>query len=324
MKEIETMYGVLKGVSGESYYENGILKECVINKSCCLNTGYGELIPKYNYDEARDKYRNTISFYPSGELRSIYLDERKKVETAAGCIQAELLTFYENGTIHRLFPLYGQINGYWSEEEEMMLLENAKIDLNFCNINNKISCYCFYSSGKLKSLTLYKDEWVQVITKFGTFFSKQGISLYESGALETLEPAFPIELATDYGTFTAFNNKAIGIHGDANSVKFDEQGKIKSFLTIASGVKATDKAGTQIEILPKLKQSLLDMDEYVMEPISLSLSDAEVRVIDSDQKKYEFTDDIYQITAIANKDYAINANCSDCSHCNGCNSMTVA
>ena len=37
----------------------------------------------------------------------------------AGDYQAELITFYEDGNVKRVFPLYGQISAYWSVEEEM-------------------------------------------------------------------------------------------------------------------------------------------------------------------------------------------------------------
>lgn len=129
MSQIKTRYGIINGVETAEYYEDGKIKSAITSEYSQLETDYGKLIPAYELSDIRKKYRHTVEFYESGSLRSIYLEEQTEVETSLGKIKAELITFYENGNIKRIFPLYGQINGYWTEENEFELAKEMTIPI---------------------------------------------------------------------------------------------------------------------------------------------------------------------------------------------------
>ena len=83
-----------------------------------IKTAYGDLIPCYDSSDVRKRYREALERYPSGALRSIYLQDRTVIWTQVGRIHAELVSFYECGTIKRVFPTYGKISAYHTEEDE--------------------------------------------------------------------------------------------------------------------------------------------------------------------------------------------------------------
>ena len=69
-----------------------------------VNTKYGELRPYSGASDYRKKYRFAVDYYNDGSLRSVYLDEPEILEFPAGRFQTELITFYEDGNVKRIFP----------------------------------------------------------------------------------------------------------------------------------------------------------------------------------------------------------------------------
>ncbi|NTV77620.1 MAG: hypothetical protein HGA25_00370, partial [Clostridiales bacterium] len=158
MEIIETEYGKLNGVMGASFYENKRLRECMLEEGNILKTPFGELIPKYQVSETRDKQSSCLEFFDTGKIKSIYLEKQTMIETSEGIIQAEMNTFYSDGRIHRIFTLYGQISGFWSEKEEINRATPIFIQVGGLEINQKISCIHFYPHGSVKSLTFFPGE----------------------------------------------------------------------------------------------------------------------------------------------------------------------
>lgn len=323
MKTYKTRYGELRNISFDDYYDNGVLKECLCEENCILHATIGDCIPKYDRREVRAKNRNSLSFYKSGRLKSIYLQEQIDIQTPIGLCKAEFITFYENETIHRVFPRYGQISGYWSEEEEMELLEPFSSTINGIKFDNKITGYCFYSSGKIKSVTLGKGEEVSVETPIGIVKARIGLSFYEDGNLASIEPSQPEAIKTPIDIVVAYDNAPVGIHGDQNSVKFTKEGVLSSLKTIMSGVELislnNEKGNTNFcRMLPERKRSMVDIEQFEMVPIEIKFKENSIEILDSNGKQQAFSFSDYIVKSIYNPYYRDSAVCSHCESCNGC------
>ena len=145
--------------SNFDYYGDGSLLGGIVNRSIPIKLRDGSvIIPAYEVTDVRKKFRNSIEYYRSGKVRSIYLQEPVEITTDIGHIYAELITFYESGLIKKVFPLYGQISAYWSEEQES---ENAPVaDIKVADTENslKVESITFYESGGIRSIDFWKKK----------------------------------------------------------------------------------------------------------------------------------------------------------------------
>ena len=98
----------------------------------------GNLMHDYNSGIATKKCRGFINIKlvdeetPSHEVKFDFI------------VDNNLITFYENGNIRRIFPLYGQINGYWTEENEYELAEEITLPVLGTELVCKPLCIHFY------------------------------------------------------------------------------------------------------------------------------------------------------------------------------------
>lgn len=235
----------------------------------CIETSCGKLIPAYDRTDVRSKYKEGTTFFSSGNVKSIYLQDITEIKTPIGALNVEFVTFYESGAIHRAFPLYGQISGYWSEEEEYALSQEAKVSTTEVTIEAKISSYCFYETGEIKSLTLWPKETYTVQTSVGEIQGRLGISFYKSGKIKSIEPLQSTSITTPIGMMRAYDNEPIGIHGDKNSIQFTEEGKLSSIKTVESIITAIDNKGEKCTLRPKLERDPLDIEQWKYHPMTV-------------------------------------------------------
>lgn len=315
---ITTNYGALKGVSSLTCYASGSIKECTLIKKNTIITPYGKLIPQYEDRNERRKHIYSLSFYDNGSIKSIALQNQVEVETSIGFLPTERLTFYENGKIKRLFPLNGKLTGYWSEEQEYQLAKKVKITLPIGDICQRIIGICFYDTGEVKSITFWPNEVVEISTPLGILAARIGLSLYRNGKLKSFEPSQPIYLNTPIGKIGAYDNNPIGVHGDSNSLVFNEDGSIKSLLTSTDQIQVTSKNG--FDIIYKSESKLSMCNDEVMENTSMCVSflGNKVRFNNTIQDEYE----ISHYEFFVKNNIPTNKNCCStyCSTCNlgGC------
>jgi preprotein translocase subunit Sec61beta len=260
----------LQGVTRENHYPNGALKDVTLSEENCLNTKYGTLIPRYQIETGREKQTVPVSFYESGAIKKIALQNQTPISTSIGTFPAELVTFYESGNLKRLFPLNGQISGFWTEENEADLAEPFSFSFPFATFRAKIVGLSFYETGAVKSLTLWPNETVEVTTPIGLIVTKNGFSLHPNGALASVEPTEPYKLSTPVGVLRAFDKESLGITADQNSLQFSESGEIV-------GVSISDQMlfyregenADWIQITPVKKMHPLWDDVWVDSPIHL-------------------------------------------------------
>jgi hypothetical protein len=224
-KMIQLPSGVFAGVESYACYPDGELEGVKLSEKNMLVTHAGELIPAYT-ETNRRKNKFSVEFYKGGTIKAIALNDVQEIQTPIGEFPAELVTFFETGELSRFFPLDGKIGGMWSEKEEKALAIPLSFNLPFTSFTAIISGIAFYKSGNIRSITLFPGETVRITTKYGEMSTRNGFSLYESGKLESLEPAVPTFIKTPNGPLNAFDPDAVGINADINSLVFDEQGEI--------------------------------------------------------------------------------------------------
>ncbi|SFR58222.1 hypothetical protein [Anaeromicropila populeti] len=283
-----------------------------------IKTKYGSWIPKFSFEETRTKDRKSVDYYLDGQLKSVYMEAPSPVITEIGKIEAEFVTFYESGEIHRVFPRYGQISGFWSVEEEGALLKEITIPLAWGDITVKVACLCFYPGGQLKSITLWENECVSIPTLFGSIDARIGISFYEKGAIKSLEPIRPSVIKTPLGVFLAYDNGPIGVHGDKNSLQFYENGAIRGLKTVQSGVEIILENNELVIIEPEKRPSMLELDEMVVVPIEVGFNGDNIYIIDSDGKRMDFSRSTCRFRSFVSKEAIDSVPCGECSSCQHC------
>jgi hypothetical protein len=239
---IQLNTGVFAGVDAYSRYPTGELLGVRLREQNMVVTHIGELVPAYT-ETTRRKSKYSVELHKNGMVKAVALEEQTEIETPIGEFPAELVTFYDTGELHRFFPLDGKISGYWSEEEERALAIPFTFDLGFTRFTAILSGVCLYKSGDIRSVTLFPGETADVRTRYGVISARSGFSLYESGELESTEPNAPTAIQTPIGAIVAFDNNAVGVNADENSLVFDARGRVVSLSSSHSKVAVQTSAG---------------------------------------------------------------------------------
>lgn len=290
---LKTKYGMLNGAENNEYYSSGNLKSTMLSEHSVLKTQYGELIPNYRYDEVRKKYRPSVCFDEKGDLESIYLQKPQEIETGIGCFFAELLTFYPDGAVKRAFPLYGQIGGYWTEEDEYKLAVEQSIPVLQEQKRCKPLCLHFYPNGSLQSVTLWPRSSVSLPTRYGEVTTRFGFELTENGALKSMESVFGVKLDTPNGVLYPFQMNGYRLHAEHNSLVFDEDGKIVKAATVKSKVRIQKENGEE-----RVIESIFVPDpltgNQVKRPLELTWHNENIQIIVDEYTSWSFPEERVQ------------------------------
>jgi hypothetical protein len=218
----------LKGITDSTYYlKSDSVCDCRLGEYNEIKTLVGTLIPQYNESNFRKKNAKSISFYKKGSIKSISLETSTPVNTSAGIMNAELVTFYEDGRLRAVFPLNGQIGFGWTEEEEGLLTKPLNFDTGILKILCRIICVRFFKSGKIKNITFWPSDVHQIETPAGKIKAKNGLNFYADGTLKSFEPAEPTEINTPIGKILSFDNNAEPIRSEKCSITFYRNGILK-------------------------------------------------------------------------------------------------
>jgi hypothetical protein len=274
-----------------------------------IKTKYGDLEPKFEQSTVRCKDSEPYTLYSDGNIYKIYLNSQTKIDTPIGSISAELISFYKNGNIKRIFPLNGKISGYWSEDDEYEMSEKYSLKLPFGKIDTKIVSLHFYESGAVKSLTLWPKDKIKLNTPIGIQTARYGLSMFPDGKLKSFEPLFPIDVKTKIGEISAYNLNAHGVNGDENSFNLYETGKIKSLITSTSKLEITEK-NKKFTYSPKYYDNN-DYSNLYFKPLKLLFINNNLIVNDTNCHSLNSKFEIGFIQQNKN-------NCSSCSSCNQC------
>lgn len=319
METVNTKYGTLIGVTAYETFFDGQVNECIVGQENEIVTDYGTFIPQYSVIEPSlnraKKRRPSVSFYDNGNVKSLALENQSKVKTPIGDMPAELVTFYKNGKLNRVFPLNGQINGFWSEEDEESLCESFSFTFPFGEFLAKIIGIRFYDTGEIKSITLWPGEVIKIKTSQGLIEVKTGISLYKSGAIESVEPSKPVRVSSPVGLIRAHDNDIVGVHGDSNSLKFWESGQLKQLTTYENSLVIKHKNGVIMVIEPEEVPSYVDINDTMVQGIKLMFDDKYLTVLGCKSYKFSLKDHKFKVKLTSFSDSACGGMCSSCSSC---------
>lgn len=315
MQNVTTKYGVLKGVTSLENYSNGSIKECNLDMYNELLTEVGLLIPQYENNGVRKKYVRALSFYESGNLKSLSLQEQTQITTPIGTIPADLVTFYESGKLKRVFPLNGAITGYWTEEDEYGLAKDFSFDFSFGTFQAKPISVYFYETGVVKSVTLWPQETVVVDSPIGKINTRTGISLYADGSLHSVEPTATVSVTTPLGSLMAYNPDSLGIHGDSNSLVFSENGALEALTLSTQKIIVQNKSKQSTIYSPGKRPSMTSENEMEVDPLHISFHQGNVRFSGAVQGEHALAAHTFSIQELPAMP---SGGCSDCSSCSGC------
>jgi hypothetical protein len=285
MNVLETSYGALSDYADLMTYDGGAPKSCRLNDENRLQTSVGEIIPQYRMaelGERQKKDRRSLSFFESGRLKSASLDEATPLQTPLGVFNAEAVSFYEDGALNRLFPLNGQIDGYWSEKNEGALAESLAFDLPVGQFRAKIISLHFYPSGALKSLTLWPGERITIKTPIG-----------------------PVK---------AFDAEMLGMNADQNSVQFSPAGQLRSVKTIHTGIRVMVADQVEKIIEPFETTSLIDINEMRTVPMQIEFAEGMVKVVAQHTHRFDLSNGSL---ATFERERVIREACASCAGCDG-------
>jgi hypothetical protein len=303
----------LEGITSYISYPNGQIETCRLSLRNIINTPYGDMIPKYSQPGIRDKELKSLSFYESGMVRAIYLETQTDVLTPMGIFPAELVTFYEeDGALESIFPLNGQIGFGWSEKEEKTLAQSVLFDFPFGSFETKPIGLRFYPGGELKSMILWPDEIIYVQTSLGTIPVRIGFKLFKNGNIESIETAYPTSVPTPIGKIVVFDNTAIGIDADNNSLRFDESGKLRHLVTSGDIIVKKNTDGRRYRFSSRTRTGLTD-DVPVKLPVHITFRD-DIASIDDGAQNDDFRISDCEILILS--DFGLIESCDGV--CDGC------
>ncbi|MDQ7831001.1 MAG: hypothetical protein RDU30_04675 [Desulfovibrionaceae bacterium] len=277
MQTITTRLGTFSVQDMVERYGGGSIRAVIPAPGTVIATPYGAFIPRSEATDERTKTGASLEWYRDGALRSIILEKRTLVPTPAGKVLAEQILFYPGGAIKRVFPLCGRTSAYWTQEDEAGLLAPFGVSTPLGCITAKFLSLAFDKCGRLRSLTLFPGQIVDLPTPVGTMPTRIGAAFYPDGALRSVEPGRPTEVPTPAGRVLAFDPDATGITGDVNSLQFDPAGRLTHVATVRTRLTIQDQAGNEREILPAFRESLCGNSET--EPVAMSVSFEPGRVV---------------------------------------------
>lgn len=275
----------LVGVTSHTEHPDGGIAECTVDQPNIIATSCGALVPRYSRPDARSKELKSVSFYPSGAIRSVSLDSQQDVNTPIGEFPAELVTFYETGEVDSVFPLNGQIGFGWSETEEKQLAQTYTFEFSFGTFSTKIIGIRFYPTGEVKSLILWPDDTITIKTPMGRCLARSGFRVYPDGQLESFEPAVPVDLQTPIGVVRGYDVNAVTVDADENSIRFDEQGGLLQVATSGDIVVRSPEHG-RVRISSRTRTAL-SSDKQVKLSIEITFRGDEVQ-FDNGEQQWSF------------------------------------
>lgn len=268
MTTIDSPCGPIPVSGPVEYYETGALKSCTPAGEVTLNTSAGSLIPQYTSDDLRRREVPRLEFHPNGQVASISLENRTDVQTPGGALEAEMLTFYPEGEVKRVFPLNGKLSGYWTQDDEAGLAEPLSLLTSVGPVSARLISLLFGRQGHLAGLTFWPGEVVNLDADGGTLPVRIGIRFRDDGSVQSLEPEKPVTVGTPVGPVRAYDPDAIGINGDENSLHFTPEGDVLALRTVHTAL-VVQRDGEEVVFAPTLRDSHCGDEET--EPVPLGL-----------------------------------------------------
>lgn len=301
MKLLKTKYGEIPGYQDLEQYTSGNPASLIFTEPIEIKTPVGGIVPQYSVDDHGRRVLKPVNFYDNGNIKKVPLQEAADIETKYGKISAELVMFYDDEAVKKLFPLNGKLSGYWGEKDEYALAKDLELKLPCGTIKAKIINLVFYENGNIKSITLWPQETVEVQTPLGIMPIRTGISFYEDGSVKSIEPADPYTVKTKIGPISAYDNDPEGIMGDINSLQFNNQGDVTALSTTQNAIILRNEAGGEVRYTPFKKESLCSANLSVTIPLQIEFTSETVRFNHSASEEYNLSECSFEIIEYGKK-----------------------
>ncbi len=295
MEALKTKYGIIPDYQNLEKYASGNPASLIFTERVEIKTPVGVIVPQYSVDDHGRRILKPVNFYNNGNIKKAPLQEAADIETQYGKISAELVMFYNDELLKKLFPLNGKLSGYWGEKDEYALAKALELQLPCGPIKAKIINLVFYKNGNIKSLTLWPQETVEAKTPLRTMRIRVGISFYEDGSIKSVEPAEPYVVETKIGEISAYDNDPEGIMGDINSVQFDSQGEVTALSTINNVIIVKNASGEEVRYAPSEKESLCSERVTITVPLQIEFINGKVRFNKSGSDEYNFLEYSFKV-----------------------------
>ena len=260
-----------------------------------IETSVGKLVPIFSFDPDGRKKEAAPAYYASGEIKSVPLEEATLINTSIGVLPAELVTFYKNGKLRRLFPLNGRINAYWTEADEYSLAETFDISAPSGKISVKPIYLQFYETGELHSICFWPGERIKLETPAGLIDARKGVSFHINGRIACCEPSYETLIKTPIGNILAYDPDPEGISASDGALCFDSNGRISSLLTIKNCIVFGNGRPGERVYSPKVVQSYCDESASTVVPMRIEFYENSVTCLNRSGKVLA-TDDTTNIT----------------------------
>ena len=301
MDVVKTRYGVVPGYLNLEKYASGNPASLIFTERFEIKTPVGVIVPQYSVDDHGRRMLKPVNFYDNGNIKKAPLQEVAYIETKYGKISAELLMFYNDELLKKLFPLNGKLSGYWGEKDEYTLSKEFELQLPCGTIRAKIINIGFYKNGNIKSITLWPQEAVEVKSPIGTMRIRVGLSFYEDGSLKSAEPAGPYIVETKIGKISAYDNDPEGIMGDINSLQFDSKGEVTALSTTNDVIIVKAVSGGEVRYAPSEKESLCSEQVAITVPLQIEFINGKVRFNKSISDEYDFSEYSFEVVKYEKK-----------------------
>ncbi|MBM9614497.1 hypothetical protein JWJ90_09360 [Desulfobulbus rhabdoformis] len=259
--------------------KRGNIDTVLAQEKVILETSVGSLVPRYSLDDQSRKKESPVKFYKTGELKSVPLESATEVATPIQKIQCELVTFYKTGSVWRVFPLDGQMTGYWTEENEYKLASNIDIPTPLGILNVKPIYLQFYETGELESILFWPDEQIGITISVGEVEIHKGICFYKNGNIKGFEPVDEFSVTCPIGVLKVFDPDPNGIHAERHSINFYGNGDVQSVITVSNQVKVTADNGACEIFSPKIVSSYCKEDDFFISPLNIHFGEKTVTFI---------------------------------------------
>ncbi|MFZ5813234.1 MAG: hypothetical protein ACOY4F_14445 [Thermodesulfobacteriota bacterium] len=269
MEIVSTRYGAFRVQGMVERHPDGSPRAVTPVAETLIETRHGVFSPRHTAVDERKKTGASLEFHPDGSLRSIILEDRAVVSTPAGPVVAEQIVLHPDGGVKRVFPLCGKTSAYWSEEDEARLLDPFPARTPLGTITARYLSLGFDPAGRLRSLTLWPGESVELETPVGRMAVRIGAAFYPDGALRSVEPARPTRVPTPVGDILAYDPDAVGVTGDVNSLGFDSDGRLVRVAAVRTALMVGGDGQAFREIVPDFRESLCGDGDR--EPVALLL-----------------------------------------------------
>ncbi|NDY72854.1 hypothetical protein DO021_15240 [Desulfobacter hydrogenophilus] len=295
MEALKTKYGVVTDYLNLEKYASGNPASLIFTERIEIKTPVGTIIPQYSVDDHGRRILRPITFYDNGNIKKAPLQEAADIETSYGKISTELIIFYDDEVLKKIFPLNGKLSGYWGEKDEYALAKNLELKLPCGTIKAKIINLVFYKNGNIRSITLWPQETVEAKTPLGTMPIRVGISFYEDGSVKSVEPAEPYTVETKIGPISAYDNDPEGIMGDINSLQFSNQGEVTALSTTQNAIILRNEAGGEVKYTPSKKESLCSENVVVTVPLQIEFTSETIRFNHSTSEEYNLSECSFEV-----------------------------